>query len=157
MSVEVALDQLDGRTCDDCPVPELRHSAELDGEVARTLAAYALNLAHGADLQPFELEHLMALAKQVGCVVTDQHRAFGATRVVLGQVMSERRRQVELHGYTAEHDQANPMRMHDEVLTRVSGLPSPETRQDLVQAAAIIVAEIERIDRAQPEAEGRTE
>ncbi len=37
---------------------------------ARTLAAYALNCAHGATLAPFELENLTALAKQVGCTIT---------------------------------------------------------------------------------------
>lgn len=42
-------------------------------EPARSLAAYALNLLHGATLADFEREHLIGLAKDVGCSIGPSH------------------------------------------------------------------------------------
>lgn len=116
-------------------------------DVACALGAYALNAAYGAPIADFELSNIISLAAKVGCKVVEQQRAFGPTRIVLGEIMAERRRQVGL-GYTHSHDDKNPLKMHDEVMTRVAPLPTiPETRPKLIEAAAIIVAEIERLDR----------
>lgn len=116
--------------------------------VAAALGAYALNLAYGATLQPFEVEHLVKLAKAVGCEITDKHLSFSATRKVLEELLKERRSQIEVHGYTLEYDDANPEHAHQQVLDRANQFPSSHTRKDLVELAAIAVAEIERLDRA---------
>ena len=114
---------------------------------ARTLAAYALNVAHGATLAPFELANLVGLAKVVGCVVEDRHRAYAGTRDVLARVFAERRKQVEVFGHTPEADLANPEKLRDEVLARVYQAPTEHAEHSLVEAAAIIVAELEAIAR----------
>lgn len=114
---------------------------------AKTLAAYALNAAHGAELAPFEMTNLIGLAKTVGCVVEDRHAQYALTRSILGRVFSERRKQVEVFGYKPEDDVANPERLREEVLNRVSGMPDEHAEQALVEAGAIIVAELEAIAR----------
>lgn len=116
----------------------------------RTIAAYALNAAHGARLARFEYDNLVALAKKFGCQVTDQHAAFAVSRAITGEIMAERRKQVELFGYTPERDDANPTRLHDEILSRVQSRPHATMRHALVEAAAILVAEIEHLDRTAP-------
>lgn len=99
----------------------------------------------------------------------------------LDEIAAERRRQVEVEGWTPEHDDKHDSgelakaaacyAYGDAELrhtSRVSGQPHPLTlvqrlwpwskdwwkptnrRRDLVKAAALIVAEIERLDRATP-------
>ena len=95
-------------------------------------------------------------------------------------VLAERRRQVEAEGWTPEHDDGH---VHGEMaraaggyayhagLTdeqRAKGLPQgwpagwafswwkpKDRRRDLVRAGALIIAEIERLDRAAERAGGR--
>jgi hypothetical protein len=66
---------------------------------------------------------------------------------VLDEIAAERRRQVEDTGWTREHDDDHA---GGELLTAgwgaLSRIYSP-TRRSLVEAAALIVAEIERLDR----------
>lgn len=129
------------------PQQSIDHAKIERPTLASSLAAYALNLAHGAILQPFELDHLIELAGIVGCKVTPKHLSYVATRVVLEELLVERRAQIEVHGYTLEYDDANPEHAHDQVLERANQFPSVHTRKDLVELAAIAVAEIERLDR----------
>lgn len=114
---------------------------------AVSLASYAMNLAHGATLEQFELEHVIVLAKWVGLDKTTFHERFGVSRRVLDEVMKERRAQIQIHGHTPEEDDAHPGKVRDAVLSRVTDMLVKEDRQRLVEAAAILVAEIERIDR----------
>ena len=116
----------------------------------QTIAAYDLNVAHGARLAPVVYENLVELAKEFGCVVTDKQKQFAISRAIVGEVMEERRKQVERYGHTPAHDDANPARLHDEVLQRVQPQPHTTARHALVEAAAIIVAEIEHLDRTAP-------
>ena len=48
---------------------------------ARALAAYALNLAYAAELEPFEREHLVTIAKEFGADVTPAMQERLARRV----------------------------------------------------------------------------
>lgn len=81
---------------------------------------------------------------------------------VIEEIAAERRRQVEREGWTPEHDD-----QHNEGgLSRAAacyatsskgGWPwsdadwkPKDRRRDLIRAAALIVAEIERLDRAAP-------
>lgn len=130
------------------PVPKFDYSKIEVSVIAKALGAYALNVVYGAILSPFELEHLIELAKVIGCTVTEKHLSYVATRVVLEELMKERREQIEVHGYTLAFDDANPAHAHEQVLERAYALPNAHTRKDLVELAAIAVAEIERLDRA---------
>lgn len=49
-------------------------------QVDATLAAYALNLLHGAELEPFERENLIAMAKRAGAEVTAAHARMALVR-----------------------------------------------------------------------------
>lgn len=115
--------------------------------ITQTLAAYALSLAHGGTLEPFERENIIDLAHKVGVVVESKLQAYAITRTVLDEVLKERRAQVEIHGHTPDDDISNPARLHQEVLSRVEQMPTPHVRKSLIEAAAILIAEIERIDR----------
>lgn len=112
--------------------------------LARTLAAYALNTAYGATLAPFELEHLTALAKAVGCTVTPHQLTTLSIRVVLDELLKERLNQIKL-GYTADYDDANPLHGRMEALHRLND-PN-HTYAQIVEAAAILVADLERRKR----------
>ena len=116
--------------------------------IASTLGAYALNVAYGGILEPFELKNLLELAARVGCKVTDKHLSYTATRAVLNELLAERRDQVEKHGFTLQFDDENPEHAHQQVLDRAYQMPTAHARKDLVELAAIAVAEIERLDRA---------
>ncbi len=151
MSDELKIDHV-GPTPEQALMVMTRTSDGLDGsdgggelvQLARTLAAYALNLAYGGRLEPFELEHLTALAKRAGCVVAPHHLASLTTRRVLNELMTERQKQIVM-GYTAEYDDAHPMHARMETLNRLN---DPNyTRVQLIEAATIVVAEIERVDR----------
>lgn len=84
------------------------------------------------------------------------------------EVMAERRRQVEVKGFTAEHDDkhsggiaaaAGCYALHSDAYPN-AGQPPPawpweaewwkpkDYRRDMVRAAALLLAEIERLDRA---------
>lgn len=102
------------------------------------------------------------------------------TYTIIAEIVAERRRQIEVEGWTPAHDDkhdngemayaagcyamnASPPRFADGVVpicwpwSREWWKPS-QPRRDLVKAAALIVAEIERLDRASappPETEGR--
>lgn len=134
------------KTNEDVAIDYLLDNLQIE-YVASALAAYALNVAHGQTLAPFEIKHLIGLAKRAGCTVTPRHVEFTATRAVLAEILTERRNQVEKHGYTPEYDDANPMHAHDQVLQRAYQMPTAHARKDLVELAAIAVAEIERLDR----------
>ena len=78
----------------------------------------------------------------------------------IADIAAERRRQVEAEGWTPEHDDAHD----DNELSRAAACYAignvaywpweamwwkpKDRRRDLVRAAALIVAEIERLDRA---------
>lgn len=127
-----------------------RREVERLGTLAKTLGAYALNAAFGSQLQDFEIENLKSLAKSAGCTVSEEIRSYSVTRGVIREIFEERKKQMELLSYTPEHDNANPERLHQEVINRVSQQATVHARADLVEAAALIVAEIERIDRLHP-------
>lgn len=112
--------------------------------LAKTLAAYALNLAFGATLGPFELEHIERLAKQVGCTVVPRQRTHAAIRAVLEELFQERLHQFEL-GFTPEYDDNNPLHGRMEALHRLAD-PN-HTYAQIVEAAAILVADLERRKR----------
>jgi hypothetical protein len=90
-------------------------------------------------------------------------------------VLSERRRQIESEGWTSEHDDqhhtgamakaaacyANPRKHRDPRIVTPLDWPQEwgakwwkpkDRRHDLVRAAALILAEIERLDRATDDA-----
>jgi len=100
---------------------------------------------------------------------------------VLDEIAAERRRQIEAEGWTPEHDDAHAIgsmavaaaiyALHstrawwqmpsviDEVRRRLwpwewSWWKPKDPRRDLIRAAALIVAEIERLDRAAERGEG---
>lgn len=81
---------------------------------------------------------------------------------VIDEVVAERRRQVEEEGYTPEYDDQH----HDCQLACAAAcyaLASDDmsnsydlaTRRNLIKAAALIVAEIERLDRPKDQQNGR--
>jgi hypothetical protein len=103
------------------------------------------------------------------------HHVIRAT--VIGDITEERRRQIEVEGWTPEHDdEHSPRKGRGEVgplveaaacylfgSTGTLDLSWPWSRdwwkpkgrrRDLVRAAALIIAEIERIDRAHTEGGG---
>ncbi|HVI51535.1 MAG TPA: hypothetical protein VM661_10020 [Candidatus Sulfotelmatobacter sp.] len=93
------------------------------------------------------------------------------TSRVIDEIYSERRRQVDAEGYSARHDDKHPGQMaaaaacyairssedvsleirRDTITTlwpwEISAYKPKDTRRDLIRAAALIVAEIERMDR----------
>lgn len=75
---------------------------------------------------------------------------FQAMQRVLKRIELERLRQVRSEGYTLEHDDTRPdKRPHEGNEVRSNGARGELYRRRLLeQAAALIVAEIERIDRA---------
>lgn len=122
---------------------------------------------------PREVEAFLAAARAAH-VPTDDMPAFtAATRDVIADIAAERRRQVEVEGWTPEHDDA---RVNCEMSAAAAsyamfaaepyydqlrdtsvpffwpwdmGLWKPkDRRRDLIRAGALIVAEIERLDRA---------
>ena len=96
----------------------------------------------------------------------------------IDDVVAERKRQVDVEGWSAEHDDghaegalacaagcyalnAGSSNTADFIDPDATGVPVPwpwvakwwkpkDTRKDLVRAAALIIAEIERIDRISP-------
>lgn len=93
-------------------------------------------------------------------------------------VIAERKRQIEKEGYSTEHDdEHNNFEMSDAALCYIEsaqheGMPcdvsgawpwdikywKPKSpREDLVRAAALIIAEIERLDRANARDSARKE
>lgn len=90
---------------------------------------------------------------------------------VITEILAERRRQIEVEGWTPEHDDSHP----DDQLARAaicyaapqwlrefcevndiiiwpwssSWWKPKDRRRDLIRAAALIAAEIERLDRAE--------
>lgn len=94
---------------------------------------------------------------------SEKEKAMGrAARSVADEIVAERRRQVEVEGWTPEHDDAHS---HGELAQAAAcyALGSrtasrwpwdaewwkpTNRRRELVKAAALIIAEIERLDRA---------
>lgn len=109
--------------------------------LANAIAAYGLNLAYGSKLAPFELEHLTKLAAQVGCRVTPRQLQHSEISAVLEELLAERQRQIAL-GYNAAYDDAHPLHGRMEALHRLND-PN-HTDKDIVEAAAILVADLER-------------
>lgn len=91
---------------------------------------------------------------------------------VIDEIAAERRRQIEVEGWSAEHDDEHD---EDQLAKAAIVYAAPDwlrqffdandiriwpwdadwwkpkdRRRDLIRAAALIVAEIERLDRAQP-------
>lgn len=127
---------------------------DLLDDTAKVLGCYALNLAYGAVLEPWELTHLKKLAAAVKAKVFDRNQAFASTKRILGEVQKERRRQVELFGFTPEHDAQHRDQLREQILNRVYQAPNVvDQRQELIEAAAMIVAEVEMLDasHAQPQ------
>lgn len=97
---------------------------------------------------------------------------------VIEEVAAERKRQIEVEGWTPEHDdthttgrlasaaavyaagpglfQVNHLQVPTQVWPYFWNYKPKTRRRDLVRAAALIVAEIERLDR-QESSHGRTE
>ena len=115
---------------------------------ARAGIAYAINMMYGAELEDFERDNLIEIAKELGVVVSKKAFAFEQDRKILLEVLKERKKQVEI-GYTPEKDQSNPLKLHQEIFLRVSETPSVHARQSYLEAAAILIAEIGVIDRQQ--------
>jgi hypothetical protein len=75
---------------------------------------------------------------------------------VIDEIAAERRRQIEAEGFDADHDSGADHRMGQlaraaSAYAYYAGLSDKERedrRRDLIKAAALIVAEIERLDRA---------
>lgn len=53
----------------------------VDPVVDQTLAAYALNLLYGAELQDFERENVLNLAERAGATVNASHQALALARL----------------------------------------------------------------------------
>ena len=86
---------------------------------------------------------------------------------VIEEIAAERRRQIEVEGFTAEHDDGHPGEMAKAAATyalwatdwdgevrniwpwQISTFKPKDVRRDLIRAAALIVAEVERLDRAE--------
>lgn len=81
-------------------------------DVAKALAAYAMNLSHGKTLEAFELEYLATLAKSVGCSVAPPPVRQGESNIpatlrneaagLQGHV--RRRKDARRGGYTGSDD-----------------------------------------------------
>ncbi len=117
-------------------------------EKAKTGITYALNLAFGEELADFERDNLFEIAKELGVKVSEKLHSFEEDRKILLEVLAERKKQVEVFGFTPEKDEVNPGRIHQEILLRVSESPSSHARKSYLEAAAILVAEIRCIDKA---------
>lgn len=65
-------------------------TAERQKVLAETLAAYALNLLYGAELEQFERDNLLALAIEAGAVVSERHRRTEQARVLRARIRAER-------------------------------------------------------------------
>lgn len=115
---------------------------------AKTGIAYAINLMFGAELADFERANLIAIAHELSVNVSAKEEKFELDRKILLEVLAERKVQVHRYGFTPEADAANPVRIHQEILNRVSQTPTAHARQSYLEAAAILVAEIGVIDRA---------
>lgn len=129
------------------------------------------------------LELAGELAKQspgvsaaMGARVDAEVAEYKATAKVLEEIEAERRRQIAEEGWTPERDDAHPhgAMARAAACYAISGAVTVEgdvpdwlwpweahwwkprgDRRDLVRAAALIVAEIERLDRAEASDEGR--
>lgn len=88
------------------------------------------------------------------------------TIAALNKIIYERRRQVEVHGYTSNHDDEHePSALQDAAMAFLSNSPAlwpwgvenykaPEGDEDrLVKAGAMIVAQLERLIRVKQFAE----
>lgn len=83
------------------------------------------------------------------------------TKDVLEEVLNERTRQIALGYNTGHDDQMGAEHLVDELLDRTDGIvdttdeelvQATGPRRDLIQIAALAVAAVERIDRAQAKA-----
>jgi len=138
------------------------HRARLDGKAA----AYA----HGAE---FIRGVLASLSDKPASAQPDEGGAGGSAPTVVDEIAAERRRQIDAEGWTPEHDDEHADGSLALAATvYASGLPVADDqgeltvigqlwpwewsfkpkgrRRDLIRAAALIVAEIERLDRASP-------
>jgi hypothetical protein len=79
----------------------------------------------------------------------------GAFDTVLAEIAAERERQIA-KWYTAEHDDGHPHgTLPDAAIAYIKRWPAQgDRRRDLIKAAALLVAEIQRIDRARLVANG---
>lgn len=66
---------------------------------------------------------------------------------VLSEIAAERERQIA-KGYTVEWDDAMSYSLSHEAIERIEQATAATERTSLIQAAALIVAEIARLDRA---------
>jgi len=60
-----------------------------------TVAAYALNMLHGAQLADFEKENLIALCEKLGVKITKEHTALQIAKDVREQAVKALRVEVE--------------------------------------------------------------
>lgn len=106
--------------------------------------------------------------------IRDMQQEFAKTQSIIEQIYAERRRQIDSEGWTPEHDDEHAVgelamaaacyAMHSvyrDDAANVGDIPGywpwdfdwwkpAAPRRDLIKAAALIVAEIERLDRALP-------
>jgi len=117
---------------------------QLDGattrvEVLRIAVGFAVDVETDAERQKLQ-DLTLARLQEVDTVAVGTEQA-------LWRVKAERQRQGEL-GYTADHDdQHGVAHLVDEALLRLQG--RLWTRDELVQASALLVAAVEWLDRAE--------
>jgi hypothetical protein len=90
-------------------------------------------------------------------VSTEHFVDTNATRLVLAELLVERQRQQDLHGWTPEHDDAHPVEDFGWLIARravelsnSSAAAAVDARRLLIECAAIAIAAVEKLDRAAP-------
>lgn len=140
---------------------------------------YRNRIAGGAAIQAYQKATSLRVSSSLGGIEGGVARPQTAsapdepliTGNAIGDIAAERRRQVEVEGWSPEHDDEHPngemaMAAVCYALSSADSIISPNTalgalwpwarewwkptkpRRDLVKSAALIVAEIERLDRA---------
>lgn len=103
------------------------------------------------DLTPRDAQRALDLLADAGFIKAVNGRRRG--RTIVWQI--ERDRQLTELGWTAEHDDSHGVehlvQLHDRAVNNAGMAPSPiEARDELVKAAALLVAAIEVLDRRRP-------
>lgn len=134
-----------------------------------------VTLEHGNRVWAVPLElsqdlerELAALSKDYGNLVSEHHREVLAlsARGVTAEIAAERERQIQEEGWDAEHDDEHPegnlsaaaacyaagVQLYDEQERNIwpweeRWWKPKNRRRDLIRAAALIIAEIEKMDR----------
>jgi hypothetical protein len=90
-------------------------------------------------------------------MATDHLVDAAATRTVLAELLVERQRQQDVHGWTPIHDDAHPVEDFAWLIARRSvemsnsqAAEAVDARRLLVEIAAIAIAAIEKLDRVSP-------